>query len=779
MNTRLLAVPSLPGIPESSLYRLIHFEKYRKPSVVEYPARAVVLNPRHARHHEEKVMSNDLVASSCSLSVSVDESKGSDQHESNEADNDGDPMKLKRSSFLCAGSAFRDILQLGWKEVGRMGRGIQNLGNTCFMNAVLQCIAYTPGLSYYFANSFKVEDTRLGAPYDFAFVLGETIRDMLCLSSTSDATSSPYRPAKLVNQLPQLSPHFRRGRQCDAHEFAVQLLNHAQKSILFRLVENTKLPHHVAATSPLLRICGGYLMSQVLWKRKEEVERLMKSGKKQMAKDLLMEGNSLRATKKMRVQNLSLKSKAYVVSDDTMSSITYDPMTILSVELSGQTLEHCLQKFCEKEKLDGRCYTTPRQVGVHAHKQLKIHIPPNVLIIQLKRFSHSGAKAGKYIKYPLQLDLHPFCTVSAQQFGSHKYVLNAFCIHSGTSINCGHYYAVVRGRNSSWYECNDQMVRMISESEALSKEAYMLFYSRCHPFALHDEESKGGSCMENIGRVETSKSPSTSCTGRELLSSEGKQALFPLWWEPGKEAEETMGTQMSEHELRLWKLSNRNLLRVQEGKKDAAEASLKSEALNSAPASPRLYSSYIPSVFPEITGGNQSPKFPSKKEEVTREDRQGNVNLSYPQISSPFKTFSSNSSSGPLTPSASDSKNIKSQVKEEDFKKGKVSASFAYAHPFPARSRWGESITHGEMGKSVRGFSVANKTLPAIPTTITRSPDLPKFQQRIKDPLWEIQMDRGRRKKVKTKNFGGSVAGDASSANPFQKRSESRMSKMN
>lgn len=52
-----------------------------------------------------------------------------------------------------------------------------------------------------------------------------------------------------------------------------------------------------------------------------------------------------------------------------------------------------------------------------ATKQMLIQIPPKVLTLHLKRFSHHGKrlkKNNKHISFPPLLDIMPFCTDNCQ-----------------------------------------------------------------------------------------------------------------------------------------------------------------------------------------------------------------------------------------------------------------------------------------------------------------------------------------------------------------------------
>lgn len=143
------------------------------------------------------------------------------------------------------------------------------------------------------------------------------------------------------------------------------------------------------------------------------------------------------------------------------------------------TLEHCLNSYHKEEDLTIRCdgckSNRPRM------RQHKIKHPPEVLMIQLKRFQTSFTGRGvqknsRRVKIDPTLDLAPWC---AGEKKSRPYRLQAVVAHSG-SLNMGHYVAYVRHQDQIKL-VNDDSVSAVPSSEWTSPRAYdpyILVYTR-------------------------------------------------------------------------------------------------------------------------------------------------------------------------------------------------------------------------------------------------------------------------------------------------------------
>lgn len=152
-----------------------------------------------------------------------------------------------------------------------------------------------------------------------------------------------------------------------------------------------------------------------------------------------------------------------------------------------------MDKWSEDEKLDDKNRYRCEFCGgkSNATKNIKMMRTPKILILQLLRFKKDmygqiHRKIVNKVKYPVcDLDISKYLTNGSNFTGKTKYNLFAVNCHfelgQMQNLNWGHYISIVKNRlDNNWYAFNDshKPIKILSESDIIHKNSYLLFYYR-------------------------------------------------------------------------------------------------------------------------------------------------------------------------------------------------------------------------------------------------------------------------------------------------------------
>ncbi|KAJ6246601.1 ubiquitin carboxyl-terminal hydrolase 11 [Anaeramoeba flamelloides] len=159
----------------------------------------------------------------------------------------------------------------------------------------------------------------------------------------------------------------------------------------------------------------------------------------------------------------------------------------------GVSLSDCLDAFVEEEKLNknNKWYCPVCKDHVQAKKKFDIWRLPDILVINLKRFSPGRwyrNKVSTFVNFPTFIDLEKYILGPKDPKG-YKYENYAVSNHFG-GVGGGHYTAYGKNHTTgNWYGYNDSSVSSISSPDSAKTDAaYVLFYRR-----IYDEENSENS----------------------------------------------------------------------------------------------------------------------------------------------------------------------------------------------------------------------------------------------------------------------------------------------
>jgi len=341
-----------------------------------------------------------------------------------------------------------------YKDKGRVG--LENLGNTCFLNACMQVLNNTYELNHFLdSNKYKK-------------VLKNDLPDSQILSEWNDLREVMWSgngivtPSKFVHNIHEIAKLknkdiFTGWVQNDMPEFLLFFIecihNSVSRSVNINISGNTENKTDKLAIecykmlketyskeySEIMDLFYGIYMSEIVSKDTEEI--------------------------------YSVKPEIFFILDLPVMNI--DGKIV-------NNLYDCFDLYCCHEYLEGdnAWYNENTKQKEDVKKQLTFWNFPKILVITLKRFSPDGQqKINSLIDFPIDdLDLSKY--VRGYNSTSYKYELYGICNHVGGVLG-GHYTAFVKNTENQWLHYNDSNVEIISSStNIITPMAYCLFYRK-------------------------------------------------------------------------------------------------------------------------------------------------------------------------------------------------------------------------------------------------------------------------------------------------------------
>ncbi|XP_030006401.1 ubiquitin carboxyl-terminal hydrolase 44 [Sphaeramia orbicularis] len=440
------------------------------------------------------------------------------------------PVRHKQQSTKQGGSPFRRR-----PTVTPGVTGLRNLGNTCYMNSILQVLSHLHVFRECFLRLDLTQALELLASAVHGQLSGKAsshsymvhMKGPQASSGSGVGLSGGASRARSMELIQPKEPSSKHISLC--HE--LHTLFQVMWSGKWALVSPFAMLHSVWQLIPAFR---GYaqqdaqeFLCELLDKVQHELESTGKhtttAGVPQTQKRLIKQVLSVVNT----IFHGQLLSQVTCLACDHRSN-TVEPFWDLSLEFPERYhsnssresaaqaschLTEMLAKFTETEALEGNIYSCDQcnsarrrtsskpVILTEAKKQLMVHKLPQVLRLHLKRFRWSGRndreKIGVHVSFDQLLNMEPYCCLepspkgvpcsspsSPSSAGSPRpkhfiYELSAVVMHHGKGFGSGHYTAYCYNTEGGfWVHCNDSKLNVCSVEEVCRAQAYILFYTQ-------------------------------------------------------------------------------------------------------------------------------------------------------------------------------------------------------------------------------------------------------------------------------------------------------------
>ena len=336
------------------------------------------------------------------------------------------------------------------KYVNKGITGLQNLGNTCFINSAVQFLFNVQELNL-FMDKFEIKKLN-NKPDSILLIEWNNLRELVF---KDNCIISPVRFINTIRKISSIK---------DKDIFTGVAQNDLPEFLLFII----DCFHNSLAREVNMTIEGSIKNEKD--KVAKECYKMMKNMYKNEFSEILTFFYGIHVSNIVSIKNNKILSSC--------------PEPFMNISLSipninNPNIYNCFDEYLEEEILkdDNAWFNDKTNSKENVIKKFRIWSLPKIMIIDFKRFTNNLDKDNRYITFPINnLDMRKY--IDGYNSADYIYDLFGICNHLGGTKG-GHYNSYIKNLNGKWYLYDDTEVLEMTDVENLvTANAYCLFYRK-------------------------------------------------------------------------------------------------------------------------------------------------------------------------------------------------------------------------------------------------------------------------------------------------------------